>query len=377
MENIDYEIVQYIKINELLHKISYYIRCQYKLYNNMSTIKKMYHITLNWFMYQLGLRQNNSSRLLNGLTKFNYDHLIIDIFNFCSKHKYNYSLENIKIIFNFVDLFIKSEFQLAKRYLDIYKSADQNIVEKSLIKDNYLYLTYITDKHYYYKKYQNIYLPATVKIHIDLYNKLQLRLGENPNTNQIIFITMTRYKLYETDKIGDSLSVDDIYNVIDWNGALELFASPINCHLQSFCSIFPDIEHHYGSIGTAFTYEKEMEFWLKYKTVVCNPPYCSHIMTRMSEMLLRILEYAMKVGHTITFIISVPDWRNGESFYQEYTTYTLLKPYIRLEIVKSGQYNYFDYFNYKPIFLNTTKTLFLIVSTSLDVAYSEEMLFKK
>lgn len=375
--DIDFEIEQMIVINNLIHRISYSIRKIFLLEKNNFVTKKIFHITFNWFMYHLGLKKTFSSHLLEGLGCFDYTQFIIDIYNYCQGYnskKYSISEITYKFQLN-IPLFIVSEFQKTANYLTNYKSVTGSIEFKEL--DGYCSIIYNVKKKYTCRKYQNIFTPNTVQIKKQLYSKLKARiLSGKEDINHIIFVTLTRYKIYDIDLIGNSLSIDEIYfnSILKDKLTLEMFASPINCHLTNFCSIFPDIEHYYGSVGTSFTYETDMNFWLKQKIVVCNPPYCTQIMTRMAEMIKNIVTHCIDKQHNINFVIIVPDWRNGSKYYDEYEVYTLLKPYIKKEIVKKGNFLYFDYFDYKNVSLGTTDTLCLLLASGELMFESENLL---
>ncbi len=363
--DVDFEIEQMIKINNFLHKIAYLIKIKYNLKDSSVCDNKMFHITINWFIYQLSMKTMHTKYLLNDMKKFDYKNFILDIYYYCKKIDDTTIIDDIEYIFNTnISTFIETEYHFIKEHLIKYISIPIDNIILSEISNFTYELKLKINKKYKYAKYQKNISPFVVKINDKLYNKLSNQITENiKDKNYLIFVLITRYKIYDIDLIGNSLAINSVYQNIPDN-SLELFASPVNCHLKNYCSIFPDIEIYFGSIGNAFTYENDMFFWKKFKYIICNPPYCIQIMIKMSEMILKIIEYCIVINHNITFIINVPDWRYGESFFGEYEVYNILKKHIKKENVFDGSYKYFDYFNYKLVSLNTTNTLQFVVSTT-------------
>ena len=52
----------------------------------------------------------------------------------------------------------------------------------------------------------------------------------------------------------------------------ELFASPLNCYYERFCSCFPDLDESFGSAGSIF------EFTPTRGSYEANPPFAPGIM---------------------------------------------------------------------------------------------------
>lgn len=369
--SVDFEIEQLIKINYWLHKIVIMIQ---KTFDMKNEPKKIYHIVLNWFMFQLGTRSHNKLNMLDGITFFDYKQLIIDIYNYkinaLSENK-DTAYDNIKKKFYGIELEIKTECHRVNDFLKKYVPNNVNRVDILNNSDGEYFLKYITPKKYVFGKFQNINSPTNIKLNKNLYDKLIKRLNENDimdikKCHKLIFILLTRYKLYEFDKVGVSLAVDKIYKIDNLKNALEMFASPVNCHLTNFCSLFPEIEKFFGSIGSAFSNCNNMEYWTKYDYLICNPPYCTQVMEKMAGMIISIFKHAIQIDKKITFIVSIPDWRDLDEkkteYYESFNTYNILKEFMTKEYVRE-QYKYFDYFNYREIILNNTGTLVLVLST--------------
>lgn len=128
--------------------------------------------------------------------------------------------------------------------------------------------------------------------------------------------------------------VDYLYDEFRVRG--EAFASPLNARLLGkpdgkFCSIFPDTDAPFGSIGDFFAVPPE-EFHSK--NWVVNPPFVEELMTRAARRVTDL------VGpeHEQTVFFVIPAWTDSEA-------YTLLHecPYTVAEVrLNPGEYVYED-----------------------------------
>jgi phosphorylated CTD-interacting factor 1 len=81
----------------------------------------------------------------------------------------------------------------------------------------------------------------------------------------------------------------------------ENFASPLNCYFRYFNSAFPDIDVHFGSLGSFFDYKPT------YGSFETGPPYTEEVMDRMANHLESLL---MGSAQPLSFVVFVPDWQN-------------------------------------------------------------------
>ena len=84
----------------------------------------------------------------------------------------------------------------------------------------------------------------------------------------------------------------------DYNLDFECFASSINSMATNYCSIYYDLERHFGSVGSFFNITP-----LK-GTFGFNPPYQKDIITLGCTRLLELL----KDSSELSFIITIPIW---------------------------------------------------------------------
>ena len=85
----------------------------------------------------------------------------------------------------------------------------------------------------------------------------------------------------------------------------ECFASPLNCQLPTYCSIFPDTDAAFGSIGNFF------KFFPKEGSFEANPPFVAALMVKMLAHITSLLELS---SGPMSFIIIVPAWTEDPHF---------------------------------------------------------------
>jgi len=125
--------------------------------------------------------------------------------------------------------------------------------------------------------------------------------------------------------------VDHLYDA--FRVRAEAFASPLNARLlgkpgAKFCSIFPDTDAAFGSIGDFFAADLAGANW------VVNPPFVEELMGRAARKVTEALE----PGSSQTFFFIIPAWTDSEA-------YAVLHgcPFLAAEIrLDRGQYYYED-----------------------------------
>jgi hypothetical protein len=106
----------------------------------------------------------------------------------------------------------------------------------------------------------------------------------------------------------------EIYKfVVDrYNVTIEGFASPINSQILyisqnlKYCSIFPDTDKPYGSLGDFFLYD------FLGNSVYVNPPYVLDIMNSMANKVIQTCNNARL--SSVRFFITVPEWTDAEYY---------------------------------------------------------------
>ena len=82
---------------------------------------------------------------------------------------------------------------------------------------------------------------------------------------------------------------------------LEGFASPFNVCLSTFCSAYPDLDWHFGSMGNFMEYSFRQGGCCE-----ANPPFSPAIMEGMIDHMEKELELADENDTSLVFVIVVP-----------------------------------------------------------------------
>jgi phosphorylated CTD-interacting factor 1 len=85
----------------------------------------------------------------------------------------------------------------------------------------------------------------------------------------------------------------------DFGVSVECFSSPLNTYLPSYCSLFPDTDARFGSLGSFFDLDpSEGSF-------EANPPFVASLMVQMVDRMERLLA---KATGPMSFAVVVPAW---------------------------------------------------------------------
>jgi hypothetical protein len=94
------------------------------------------------------------------------------------------------------------------------------------------------------------------------------------------------------------------YFVNNFEVSIEGFASPLNHKLDKYCSLFPDTDANYGSIGNFFR--------LKFENInlLVNPPFVDYVIENMANKIIRNCDM-INSPNFVSFIIFVPGWTDA------------------------------------------------------------------
>ena len=211
-----------------------------------------------------------------------YDPTIVD-----SDNKITNILSNLKKVYalqlKLLDIYNKSNYYFINK--NNYKIVKDNIIinNKKFIKFIIKYPFVINNSHLL-NILNNIIIPENI------YNKLSNRYnGDYNQMNMYIWNIIYRYQLLSSNnhQLGVLPKIMKQMN-IDYNLNFECFASAINCTCSKFCSIYYDLERHFGSVGSFFNIipiEGTFGF---------NPPYQKDIITLGITKLFNYLEMLKK-----------------------------------------------------------------------------------
>jgi hypothetical protein len=119
---------------------------------------------------------------------------------------------------------------------------------------------------------------------------------------------------------------------------LEGFASPFNSQMMllntgKYCSVFPDTDTIYGSVGSFFN-----QRWMD-KRAVINPPYLELLMNSMARVLLA----ACDASKSCLFVITTPRWVDAEYYL------LLSQSSHTVHVIELGKgEHYYEDSNYNP-----------------------------
>jgi hypothetical protein len=141
----------------------------------------------------------------------------------------------------------------------------------------------------------NILLP------IKIYDKLaQVFTGEPDLIDDYLWSIIFRYQLLGSNNHQLAVLPNIMNNMNkDYNLNFECFASAINSTFKNYCSIYWDLERHFGSVGSFFNIIP-----LK-GTFGFNPPYQKDI---INLGINKIFNFLKDSNNELTFIITIPIW---------------------------------------------------------------------
>jgi len=319
--NICFEIYMYECIQYMLNKFTKEIMNIL----NSNDFSQIYYLVVKFYIYHLGISCNLKYPLLVNVN-IDYSWLIKDISNTLKKN----------IDYKILD--------------KLFSGLLNNIIEKLKIKIDYC------DHKLAYKNNKLTDGKYIFDLDSKLYDKLKKSFtGDEIKFLEYTFVMLLRYQLFGNKKETINLSADFVYSNKELTFDVELFGSPINRNLQKYCSLFPDIEKYFGSIGSIFCADKKI--WIENKYFVANPPFDECLMFNMAKLIINVLDEYQEC----CFIIIIPDWRAEEGF-GEYTTYTKLRSSKYFISEKIGQYGYYNYFKSKFMQIGRTNTIILVLS---------------
>jgi hypothetical protein len=204
-----------------------------------------------------------------------------------------------------------------------------------------------------------IYIPPA------LWNKINSTFkpaNANLQLLPVLVILHRRYTLlFGPDIYGISLSAEFLYEVMDpYRPTLEMYASFFNRHLSNYCSLFYDLEKHFGSLGSANCLAAE-EF-IERQYIAINPPYDEEMMVKMTNVMDRVFTRATELKKQVIGYVTIPDWS------PPYQTYNKLKPHaVYNRSVNVSKLVYKNWLRYQNVKLQTANTRIMIISNKKKI----------
>lgn len=154
-----------------------------------------------------------------------------------------------------------------------------------------------------------------------------------------IKLMILRYKTFVSGGQQWSIPRPVYINLYNIGARYEAFASPLNSKMMGlkdakFCSLFPDIDKPFGSIGNFFDIDlysnKDERIW------VMNPPFVEDLLNKSMEKVIESLDHCVKNNLKLTVYGVMPAWTDMRSYIQMKTS-SYLKYDERLH---KGKYYY-------------------------------------
>lgn len=366
------------------------------------SIKKSYPRTitniLSSWMFSLYTEYDYSSDYFFP-TNYKNVKLLQDILNdFC---KFNPSIVNKEVLIEKVLSNLVSYYEHQLKQLDQYSKSDiynnnkkcykitRMVYKQNRSSSNILFYKFNIQIKYSIKDKRLKNILDNILLPITIYDKLKSQYkGPEDKLDEYLWAIVFRYQLLGSN--NHQLAVlPNIMNQMnnDYNLSFECFASSINSTFHNFCSIYYDLEKHFGSVGSFFSIVP-----LK-GTFGFNPPYQTDIITKG---ILIILEY-LNTNKDLTFIITIPIWDekgkeimkekfNNELEYQniDYGDFEIVnivresKYFKTLRMIPKEDFTYIDH-NFLLYKNKTIQNTYVIIlsNTNIDIKLLDTYNFTK
>lgn len=308
------------------------INCYYDLINSINIKikeyfeepKKIKAIIIRWLLIKIIVRTKEDDELFIKTTSNDLEHQI-----------------NVDMLYFYSNMFTKEEIKIKSKKIYIYYESLMSRYDK-LIKtietpDDSI-LQYVNKKFIYksnkLKSIHDDYVSIKNKT-IELYFPYNI-INDN---KKYVFLSYLRYKYIYID--NQSLMYN--YDVLD--DGIECFSTPFNKTHKLYCSAFPEIEHHLGSLGEFFNSMRNAitkDFIFPSKRLYINPPFDETYDYHVSKISIEFLD-AMETGYVLSFIY--PNWTN----FKAKDLLLDSKYFYKKEIFKKGELYFTNKFTHKSI----------------------------
>lgn len=144
----------------------------------------------------------------------------------------------------------------------------------------------------------------------------------------------------------------------NYGASLEGFSSPLNNNFGNFCSLFPDVDSNFGSIGNFF----DVIPTLSSGVYMANPPFIEDVMNAASSAVLSLLSSK----EDITFFLYMPKWDDCRGIKELQESKYLVDCFP----LPKGKHQAYDHI--KDSYLTAYFDGFLFVVSSSSTPYGED-----
>ncbi len=323
----------------------------------------------NTYIYDYFFSDNylNMSVLEDTIKDFcKYDITITDI-----DSKINIVLSNLK--HNYEQLLLTlNKYKESTIYAQIknnYKITKEQITQKKI---NTIFFRFNIKLPFKIKDFRLCNIINNILIPNTTYNKLYTNFKINKDViDNYIWTLLFRYQLLGSN--NHQLAVlPNIMNHMnsDYGLNFECFASSINCNFPNYCSIYYDIEKHFGSMCNFFNI-------IPIKgTFGFNPPYQKDL---IEKGIYKIFNDLKNTTEELRFIITIPIWDNYgkeiiEPEYKQtinYTDFDIIEKiksseYFKdLHMISKNNFTYIDY-NFDLLKNKTIQNTYIIILANFN-----------
>jgi len=128
----------------------------------------------------------------------------------------------------------------------------------------------------------------------------------------------------------------------DFGVQMELFASPLNCYFDRYCSAFPDTDGVFGSVGTFFEWSAKVLDALPGQfsdgSYQCNPPFIPEVIFGATDRFEAMIQRANDEGKLMQFIIVMPHWKDDPAWQRV----KACKFCVRRVHLKAAEHGFFE-----------------------------------
>lgn len=200
-----------------------------------------------------------------------------------------------------------NKFKLNK----LFNNACIKIYNASLnIKNNKTYIKHITksdniDLELYFEGSDDLIYSVNCKKNVYEHLKNRFMLDTN-ELDKYVFCLLLRYKSFmgNSHQFAMETKFKDVLRE-KYGINFECFASPINVYYDKYCSLFYDIEKHFGSYGSFYLMKYIRGFY------IANPPYENYMLELMVN---KFIESCKKSSKPLSISFGLPNWGKYDKF---------------------------------------------------------------
>eukprot|EP00892_Ulva_mutabilis_P005081 jgi/Ulvmu1/2945/UM149_0028.1 len=160
-------------------------------------------------------------------------------------------------------------------------------------------------------------LGVTIEINKTHYDKLRLLYARTAGavahdatafTHAAMALLLRYSSLQGTHYRGGGFQAAVHSHVLDtlhkhFDTCMECFASPLNCRWPRFCSLFPDTDAPFGSVGSFFHFKPQKG------SFEANPPFDKDCVARMAAHMFSLL---LQSEEPLMFVVVIPAWEESD-----------------------------------------------------------------